>query len=88
MARALEPLASEVIAVAARVERSRSAGDVAAAFKMPPGRVTAGLSVREGVRSALQRSRQKTPILITGSHYVAGEALEFLAEKKSLTITE
>jgi len=88
MARTLEPLASEVIAVAARTERSRSAGDVAAAFKMPPGKVTAGLSVREGVRLALQRSHQKTPILITGSHFVAGEALEFLVEKKTLTITE
>ena len=88
MARALEPFAREVIAVAARTERSRLAGDVAAAFKLPPGRVTAALSVQEGVRLALQHSRQKTPILITGSHYVAGEALEFLAEKKNLTINE
>jgi len=88
MARVLEPLASEVIAVAARTERSRSAGEVAASFKMPPGKVTAGLSVQEGVRLAIQRSYQKTPILVTGSHFVVGEALQFLAEKKNLTITE
>jgi dihydrofolate synthase/folylpolyglutamate synthase len=88
MARALEPFAGEVITVAARTERSRSAGEVAGAFAMPPGRVTAALSVQEGVRLALQRSHQKTPILITGSHFIVGEAKEFLAEKKNLTISE
>ena len=83
MARALQPLAGEVIAVAARTERSRAAGEVAGAFKMPPGKMTAAFSVREGVRLALQRSRQRTPILITGSHFVVGEALQLLAEKKA-----
>jgi dihydrofolate synthase/folylpolyglutamate synthase len=83
MARAWEPLASDVIAVAARTERSRPAGEVAAAFTMPPGRVTAAFSVGEGVRLAVQRSHQRTPILITGSHFVVGEALKALAEKKA-----
>jgi len=87
MVRSLEPIAVEVIAVAAQTERSRSASDVAAMFTKRGLRVSAALSVSEGVRLAIQRSSQRMPILVTGSHYVVGEALQYLATKKNLTIT-
>ena len=87
MVRSVEPIAAEVIAVAARTERSRSASDVAAAFTKGKIKVSAALSVSEGVRLAIQHSSQRTPILVTGSHYVVGEALEYLTTKKNLTIS-
>jgi len=87
MVRRLEPIAVEVIAVAAQTERSRSASDVAALFTKRGLRVSAALSVSEGVRLAIQRGSQRMPILVTGSHYVVGEALQYLATKKNLTIT-
>lgn len=87
MVRSLEPIAVEVIAVAAQTERSRSASDVAALFTKRDLRVSAALSVSEGVRLAIQRGSQRMPILVTGSHYVVGEALQYLAAKKNLTIT-
>jgi dihydrofolate synthase/folylpolyglutamate synthase len=87
MVRSLEPIAVEVIAVAPQTERSRSASDVAALFTKRGLRVSAALSVSEGVRLAIQRGSQRMPILVTGSHYVVGEALQYLATKKNLTIT-
>ncbi|MEX1274875.1 MAG: folylpolyglutamate synthase/dihydrofolate synthase family protein [Bacteroidota bacterium] len=82
--RAFAPIVSEAIAVAARTERSLSASDVAAAFSRRRVPVTAALSVREGVELALKRSGHRRPILISGSHFVVGEAMEALASKKVL----
>lgn len=82
--RAFSPVVSEVIAVAARTERSLRASDVAAAFGRKGVRVTAALSVREGVELAWKRSALRQPILISGSHFVVGEALQALGSKKVL----
>ncbi|MBM4160966.1 MAG: bifunctional folylpolyglutamate synthase/dihydrofolate synthase [Ignavibacteria bacterium] len=79
----LESITREVIAVAARTERSRSASDVAASVSNPRIGVRAALSVGEGVRLAIHQASPRRPILITGSHYVVGEALEFLRAKRA-----
>ena len=83
MLQLLEPLTREVIAVAARTERSRSASDVAASVSNPRIGVRAALSVAEGVRLAIHRASPGRTILVTGSHYVVGEALEILRAKRS-----
>jgi dihydrofolate synthase/folylpolyglutamate synthase len=44
-------------------------------------------TVREGLSFLLER-RSRWPILITGSHFVVGEALAFLEGKKYLTINQ
>lgn len=79
----IAPLVSEAITVAPKMERARSASDIAAAFSNRGIAVSAALSVREGVRLAMNRGSQRKPILITGSHFVVGEALETLRKQKS-----
>jgi len=41
-----------------------------------PARI--GGSVRSGVAATIRENRSREPVLITGSHYVVGEAMEFL----------
>jgi dihydrofolate synthase / folylpolyglutamate synthase len=83
MVRSLVPITERAIAVAARSERSRSASDVAAAFAEEGCRVQAALSVQEGIRIALEIAPKKGLILVTGSHFVVGEAMPVLTGKKS-----
>jgi dihydrofolate synthase/folylpolyglutamate synthase len=83
MVRDLGGVSSEVIAVAPRSERARSASDVAAAFQREGNRVRAALSVEEGVKLALGLAGNRGAILITGSHYVVGEAMSLLARKRA-----
>ena len=54
MVRRLAAITDQAIAVAAHIERSRSASDVAAAFAAEGCRVRAALSVQEGVQLALE----------------------------------
>ncbi len=84
MARRLALIVKEVIVVSAKTPRSRSASDIANVFGRLNVPVTAALSVREGVRLALNRVGAKGTILVTGSHYVVGEALLALRDKKFL----
>jgi len=83
MIRSLAPITEQAIAVAARSDRSRSASDIAAAFADHGCRVRAALSVQEGVYLALETVSKKGLILVTGSHFVVGEALPVLSRKKS-----
>ena len=83
MVRSLASITEQAIAVSARSERSRSASDVAAAFATEGCRVRAALSVQEGVHHALETVPKKGRILVTGSHFVVGEALPALARKKA-----
>ena len=78
----LAPISEQVIAVAAHSERSRSASDVAAAFAREGCRVRAALSVREGIRIALEEAGTTGLVLVTGSHFVVGEALSALNRKR------
>lgn len=84
MVRSFAQIVKEAVAVAANTERSLRAGDVAMEFSRNGVPVTAALSVREGVRLALMRSGSHVPILISGSHFVVGEAYQELASKKVL----
>ena len=83
MIRCLAPITEQAIAVAAHSDRSRSASDVAAAFADQRCRVRAALSVEEGVRLATESAPKKGLILVTGSHFVVGEALQVLGRKKA-----
>ena len=79
----LAQVAGEAIAVSARSSRSRSASDVAAAFEREGCRTRAALSVEEGVKVALHLAGKGGIILVTGSHYVVGEAMQALGRKRA-----
>jgi dihydrofolate synthase/folylpolyglutamate synthase len=84
---ALQKIVRRAFVVQPRTERSRIAGDLAGEFRRLGIAVEEHLSVAEGVHAALRR-RDRTPLLITGSHYVVGEALASLQGKKYLTINQ
>jgi folylpolyglutamate synthase/dihydropteroate synthase len=71
------------VAVAAHTSRSRPASDVAAAFEREKCKTRAALSVEEGIRVALQLAGNEGTILITGSHFVVGEAMAALERKRA-----
>jgi dihydrofolate synthase / folylpolyglutamate synthase len=83
----LRQIAKDVFVVEARTERSRCSADLAQEFRR------AGVPVKEfhhvsgGISSALQR-RDGVPFLVTGSHFVVGEAIAFLNNEKYLTINQ
>lgn len=79
----LAGVSEDVVAVAPRSDRARSASDVAAGFQRAGSRVRAALSVEEGVMLALELAGDRGTILITGSHYVVGEALSALGRKRA-----
>lgn len=79
----LASLSEDVVAVAPSSDRARSASDVAAAFQREGSRVRAALSVEAGVALALDLAGGRGTILITGSHYVVGEALSALSRKRA-----
>jgi dihydrofolate synthase / folylpolyglutamate synthase len=83
MIRSLAPVTDHAIAVAARSQRSRSASDVAASFAAEGCSVRAALSVQEGVSLALETVPKDGIILVTGSHYVVGEALPAFDGKRA-----
>jgi dihydrofolate synthase/folylpolyglutamate synthase len=88
MASALRTASGDVIAVAARTSRARPASDVAAAFEAVGRRSMVAPSVAEGLRLAIRRSGRHGTILVTGSHFVAGEALAYLERRRYLTISQ
>jgi dihydrofolate synthase/folylpolyglutamate synthase len=79
----LARIADQAIAVAARTSRSRPASDVAAAFQREKCRTRATLSVDEGIRLAIQLAGNDGTILVTGSHFVVGEAMAALGRKRA-----
>lgn len=78
----LARIADQAVAVAAHTTRSRPASDVAAAFEREKCRTRAALSVEEGIRLAIQLSGNDGTILVTGSHFVVGEAMAALGRKR------
>jgi dihydrofolate synthase / folylpolyglutamate synthase len=79
----LARIAGQAVAVAAHTVRSRPASDVAAAFEKEKCRTRAALSVEEGIRLAIQFAGNDGTILVTGSHFVVGEAMEALGRKRA-----
>jgi len=77
MAGALGPLARRVFACRPKTPRAFDPEEVAAAFR-PYAPATVVPAVREAIDAALSAARPDDVILITGSIYTAGEALEHL----------
>jgi dihydrofolate synthase/folylpolyglutamate synthase len=77
MAAALGPIASRVFACRAKTHRAYEAEEVAAAFR-PFAESHVIPSVREAIDAALRAARVDDIVLITGSIYTAGEALDHL----------
>jgi dihydrofolate synthase/folylpolyglutamate synthase len=88
IARAIGMVAGDVIAVAARTSRARPASDVSAAFEAVGRNSVVAPSVAEGLRQAIRRSGRHGTLLVTGSHFVAGEALAYLERRRYLTISQ
>jgi dihydrofolate synthase/folylpolyglutamate synthase len=83
MVHALARVADQAVAVAAHSPRSRPASDVAAAFEKERCPTRAALSVKEGMNLAIQLAGNEGTILVTGSHYVVGEAMAALGRKRA-----
>lgn len=83
----LRQVAKSVFVVEARTDRSRSATELARGVRRVRVPVKEFHNVGDGVSSAL-RQQDGMPILITGSHFVVGEAIAFLNKEKYLTINQ
>ena len=77
MAAALGPIAARVFAGRPKTHRAYDSEEVAAAFR-PFVESTAIPSVRDAIDAALRTARGEDIVLITGSIYTAGEALDHL----------
>ena len=77
MAGALGPLAGRVIACRPKTPRAFDPEEVAAAFRQY-AEASVVPAVREAIDAALSAARPEDVVLITGSIYTAGEALEHL----------
>lgn len=79
MIRLLKPVTQQAILTAARTERARSISDLTLEFSRN-GISVVGTEqdVKRAVAMALVLHSKRTPLLITGSHFVVGEALAAL----------
>lgn len=75
MIRALKPIARLVVAVAPKTGRALGSPDIMSELHDHSITGLDGRSVSRGIRLALQEARNGEPVLITGSHYVVGEAI-------------
>jgi len=86
MVRALSPVVDQIVVVAARTPRSlpsRALLRVAAKAGIP---AVDGGTLRRGLAVAQRLAGGTGQVLITGSHYVVGEALGLLKRGKRLTM--
>jgi dihydrofolate synthase/folylpolyglutamate synthase len=74
----LVPLAPTVLTTRSRHPRAASARSVAAALRDAGGRAVVVENVEQAIREAIARSRQDGLVVVAGSLFVAGEALEAL----------
>ncbi|MGD1044985.1 MAG: folylpolyglutamate synthase/dihydrofolate synthase family protein [Bacteroidota bacterium] len=87
MISALRQIAKSVFVVEAQTERSRCTAELAQEIRRFGLSVKEFQNVADGVSAAL-RQRDGATILITGSHFVVGEAIAFLNKEKYLTINQ
>jgi dihydrofolate synthase / folylpolyglutamate synthase len=78
----LAVVAARVIAVAPMQKRALRASEIVRLGKGEGFSVVNGGSVKSGIRRALRENRKAT-VLITGSHYVVGEALRALQSENT-----
>jgi dihydrofolate synthase/folylpolyglutamate synthase len=80
MIQTLSGISAKLIAVRPKVDRALDAGLITEiSQKMGMTVINAG-SVRRGIGTAIKLARKSDTILVTGSHYVVGEALQALDE--------
>jgi dihydrofolate synthase / folylpolyglutamate synthase len=82
MLHSLQSITPLLIAVSPRVERARPVVEIEEECRNQDIPVEQGSSVGRGIARAVNVAPPKGIILITGSHYVVGEALSWLARKK------
>jgi dihydrofolate synthase/folylpolyglutamate synthase len=83
MLKELSRIAAIVIPVAPTSKRALSPRRLLAHIRSKGIPAKFGGTVQDGLRSAKRYYSRPSPILVTGSHYVVGEALEFLDHKKA-----
>jgi len=88
MVETLSPLTVRAFVVSARTERTRGAADLRAAFRGAGVPADSYRSVAAGVRAAFRHAQGGLPVVITGSHFVVGEALAWLTGRNYLTINQ
>ncbi len=88
MIRALRPVVREAIVVQPRMERARRAEELVREFQRQNIPATSVIGVAEGLRAARTIARPSGTVLVTGSHFVVGEALASLEGRKYLTINQ
>ncbi|MEK6572365.1 MAG: cyanophycin synthetase, partial [Bacteroidota bacterium] len=77
----LRRIARRLIAVAPKIERALDVQKLSRSARRLGFRVSHGGTVKSGVALALRRAGESDTVLITGSHFVVGEALEVLDRK-------
>jgi dihydrofolate synthase/folylpolyglutamate synthase len=83
MIRFLKRITFKAILTKARTERARSTADLSIEFERQNIHVARTEStVGKAVSSAIAASNSRIPILITGSHFIVGEALAYLRSRK------
>jgi dihydrofolate synthase/folylpolyglutamate synthase len=83
----LQRITRSAFVVEARTERSRNADELAEEFLRYRIPAKSFNNVGKGIASVLDL-RDNVPILITGSHFVVGEAVAYLKREKYLTINQ
>ncbi len=81
MVQSLAPVTATMITVQPRVNRALPLSRLIPVVKLAGIGVIRGRTVESGVRKALRLAARGQKILITGSHYVAGEAMEYLEKR-------
>jgi dihydrofolate synthase / folylpolyglutamate synthase len=83
----LKTVAKTVFVVEASTNRTRSAAELAAELRRLKVSVEECADVKSGITEVLRR-HDSIPVLITGSHFIVGEAIAFLKKEKYLTINQ
>ena len=78
MIKMFAPVSNMLIAVRPQHERARASADIVHQAHSYGIKAIDGKTVENGIRTAISLSKSKHPIVITGSHYVVGEALQNL----------
>jgi dihydrofolate synthase/folylpolyglutamate synthase len=82
MLQSLSRITTQLIAVAPRIDRALESASIAATAQRFGIHALNSGSVKKGVACALGKATPSDTILITGSHYVVGEALQALSKLK------
>lgn len=74
----LLPVCRCVVAVQPQTERALDASRIVKAVHARKSKALLGKSVKNGLNLAMNEAREPEPVLLVGSHYVVGEAMQVL----------